>query len=239
MFPMPPSILLLVSIAVVSAAGPVLDGRSTSSMATQTLHVPDVRPPAADIAAALQASYDRVKDFTASFTQVYEGGVLRRKAVESGTVAIRKPGLMRWEYTSPQKKLFVSDGKTMYMYFPEDRQVMTSPMPDHDEATSAVLFLMGRGDVTRDFTARWVEGGAPDEYAVRLEPRIRQAEYDWLEVTARRDTLQIRALTAGDAQGGRSVFTFTNLKENVGLADKLFQFSIPRGTEVITGGKTP
>jgi outer membrane lipoprotein carrier protein len=191
------------------------------------------------MAAALQARYDRIKDFSASFTQVYEGGVLRRKAVESGTVYVKKPGRMRWDYTSPQKKLFVSDGKTMYMYFPEDRQVMTFPMPEQDEATSAVLFLMGKGDVTRDFAARWADGGQPDEYALRLDPLIRQAEYDWLEVTASRETLQIRTLTAGDAQGGRSVFTFTNFKENTGLADKLFQFSIPRGTEVITSGKTP
>jgi outer membrane lipoprotein carrier protein len=233
-----PVSLRFVTFVLLMALLPAPANSAGGRSADQTIASPDVRPPAADIAAALQARYERIKGFTASFTQVYEGGVLRRKAVESGTVYIQKPGRMRWEYTSPQKKLFVSDGKTMYMHFPEDRQVMTVPMPEHDEATSAVLFLMGRGDVTRDFTARWIEG-APDEYALRLEPRIRQAEYDWLEVTADRETLQLRTLTAVDGQGGRSVFTFTNLKENPGLADKLFQFSIPRGTEVITGGKTP
>lgn len=226
--------LLLVSALLVSP-----DSAVPATAAAQAIATPEVRPPAADVAAALQAQYDRIKDFSASFTQTYEGGVLGRKAVESGTVLVKKPGRMRWDYTSPQKKLFVSDGKTMFMYFPEDRQVMTLPVPDHDEATSAVLFLMGRGNVTRDFTAGWAEGGGADEYALRLDPRMRQAEFDWLEVTASRATLQIRTLTAGDAQGGRSVFAFTNFKENIGLADKMFQFSIPRGTEVITSGKTP
>ena len=61
---------------------------------------------------------------------------------------------MRWDYTTPEKKLFISDGKTMFMYFPRDRQVMTNTVPDQDQATSAVLFLMGRGDVTRDFDVR-------------------------------------------------------------------------------------
>jgi outer membrane lipoprotein carrier protein len=231
--------LLLGSLLVLSTLLAADSSAIVRGSTSQAIAAPDVRPPAADMAAALQARYHRIKDFSASFTQVYEGGVLRRKAVESGTVYVKKPGRMRWDYTSPQTKLFVSDGKTMYMYFPEDRQVMTSPMPEQDEATSAVLFLMGKGDVTRDFTARWADGGQPDEYALRLDPLIHQADYDWLEVTASRETLQIRTLTAGDAQGGRSVFTFTNFKENTGLADKLFQFSIPRGTEVITSGKTP
>lgn len=192
-------------------------------------------PPAADVATLLQRRYERVKDFSASFTQTYEGGVLRRKAVERGTVYIKKPGRMRWDYTSPQKKQFVSDGETMYMYFPADKQVMTYPVPEHDEATSAVLFLMGRGHVVRDFAVRYADGADGDDYVLRLDPKIRQADYDWLEVRVDRETLQIRGLTAGDAQGGRSTFLFSDFKENVGLADKMFQFSIPRGTEVIRG----
>ena len=226
-------ILLLVPLALFGGACGV------SGALPQDLSPVPVRPPAADVAAELQRRYDRIKDFSASFTQTYEGGVLRRKAVESGTVAIKKPGRMRWDYTAPQKKLFISDGRTMYLYFPEDRQVMRYPVPPEDEATSAVLFLMGRGDVTRDFDIRYADGGREDHYVLRLEPRNRQAEYDWLEVGIDRQTLQIRTLTAGDAQGGRSSFAFSNLKENTGLADKMFQFSIPRGTEVITSDQTP
>jgi outer membrane lipoprotein carrier protein len=205
----------------------------------QQLPNTQITPPAADVAAALQRKYDAIKDFSASFSQTYEGGVLKRKTTESGTVYIKKPGKMRWDYTSPQKKLFVSDGQTMFMYFPSDKQVMRNPVPEQDEATSAMLFLMGKGDVTRDFTVRYGEGGSDETYALRLDPHKRQAEYDWLAVTVDRKTLQIRALAAGDSQGGQSTFTFTNFKENGGLADKMFQFTIPRGTEVISSGKTP
>jgi len=226
--------LLLLAPLIFWSAGSAVHGIASGQEITPS----DVRPPAADIAEVLQTRYDRIKDFTASFTQTHEGGVLRRTSVESGTVAIKKPGRMRWDYAAPQKKLFISDGRTMFMYFPEDRQVMTFPVPEQDEATSAVLFLLGRGDIGRDFTVRWAEGGSGDAYALRLDPRTRQAEYDWLEVTADRATLQIRTLTAGDAQGGRSIFTFTNFKENPGLADKMFEFTIPRGTEVIKSGTT-
>jgi outer membrane lipoprotein carrier protein len=220
---------LLASIALASLA---------AAQTPSPLPSDQITPPAAEIAAALQRKYDTIKDFSANFTQTYEGGVLRRKAIEGGTVYIKKPGKMRWDYTSPQKKLFVSDGQTLYMYFPADRQVMKNPVPEQDQATSAVLFLMGRGNLTRDFDVRYGQGGSPDSYVLRLDPRTRQAEYDWLEVTVDRQTLQIRSLTAADAQGGRSTFEFTNFKENPGLADKLFQFTIPRGTEVISG-RTP
>jgi outer membrane lipoprotein carrier protein len=199
----------------------------------------DVAPPAADVASALQSRYNTIKDFTASFTQTYEGGVLRRKAVESGTVYIKKPGKMRWDYAKPEKKQFISDGQTMFMYFPADKQVMKNPVPEQEEATSAILFLMGKGNVTRDFDVKYTGTSNPAVYALRLDPRTRQAEYDWLEISMDRTSLQIRTLTAGDAQGGRSTFTLSNFKENTGLADKMFQFTIPRGTEVITSGKTP
>jgi outer membrane lipoprotein carrier protein len=227
------------SLAVMTLLTWTLTATAQSRLPSQPVPTPDARPPAGDVAVALQRKYDAIKDFSASFIQTYEGGVLRRKASESGTVYVKKPGRMRWDYTSPEKKLFVSDGRTMFLYFPADKQVMKNPVPAQDEATSAVLFLMGKGDIVRDFNVKWAEGGTENTYRLRLDPRTRQTEYDWLEVAADRHTLQIVGLTAADAQGGRSSFSFSNFKENVGLADKMFEFTIPRGTEVITSGKTP
>jgi outer membrane lipoprotein carrier protein len=214
-------------------------GTAQSRPPARDVSSPDVRPPAADVAVALQRKYDSVKDFSASFTQTYEGGVLRRKGSETGTVSVKKPGRMRWDYTSPEKKLFVSNGQTMFLYFPNEKQVMKNDVPSQDQATSAVLFLMGKGNIVRDFNVRWADGGSDTTYRLRLDPKTRQSEYDWLEITADRETLRIVGLTAADAQGGRSSFSFSNFKENTGLADKMFEFTIPRGTEVISSGKTP
>ena len=86
------------------------------------------RPPAAETARHLQQKYDQVKDFTADFTHTYEGGVLKKKSTERGTVQIKKPGRMRWEYVSPEKKTFVADGRMIYSYVPADKQVIRSPM---------------------------------------------------------------------------------------------------------------
>jgi len=194
------------------------------------------RPPAADTARALQQKYDKVKDFTANFTHTYEGGVLKKKTTEQGTVQIKKPGKMRWEYATPEKKTFVSDGAQIYSYVPADKQAIRSPVPKDDEAGTAVLFLAGKGNLLRDFDVSYVDAPSADTVALRLNPRQKQRDYDWLIVAVDKASMQIRQLTAADQQGGRSTFQFSNYKENTGLADSVFTFKIPRGTDVISAG---
>ena len=195
-------------------------------------------PPAPEVAAALQKKYDGIRDFTADFVQESEGGLLRKKQVERGVVQIKKPGKMRWDYKSPEPKVFVSDGHRIYLHVPADNQVIVSAVPNEDQATTAVLFLVGKGNLTRDFTVSYAEAPAPDTYALRLQPKTAQTDYDWLQVVVDRKTLQIRSLTAADREGNRSTFQFTNFKENVGLADKTFAFKIPRGADVTTNGSS-
>jgi outer membrane lipoprotein carrier protein len=194
------------------------------------------RPPATEIAQAVQQKYDRVKDFTADFTHTYEGGVLRKKATESGTVQVRKPGRMRWEYTRPEKKTFVSDGRMIYSYIPADKQVIRSPVPPDDEATTAVLFLAGKGNLMRDFKVSYVDGAPEGTWALRLDPKQKQRDYDWLVLGVDAKTMQIQSLTAADQQGGRSTFQFSNFRENTGVSDSVFAFKIPRGVDVINAG---
>jgi len=196
------------------------------------------QPPstASELAAALQHKYDTVKDFSADFVHAYEGGVLHKQVTERGKLVIKKPGKMRWEYSTPEEKLFVSDGVKMYSYIPQDKQVIVSTIPKADEATTPTLFLAGKGNLTRDFTASLVDppAGAPaGSRALKLVPRARQRDYDWLTLVVDPTTLAIRGLVTVDAQGGTSRFSFVNMKENVGIADKAFEFKMPRGVEVV------
>ncbi|HEX6974627.1 MAG TPA: outer membrane lipoprotein chaperone LolA [Vicinamibacterales bacterium] len=197
---------------------------------------PQARPSAAEVAGSLQKKYDSIRDFSADFVHNAEGGVLRKKVSERGTVKVKKPGKMRWDYTSPEPKVFVSDGKRIYLYVPADNQVMQSPVPKDDQATTAVLFLVGKGNLVRDFNVSFAEGGGSDTYALRLEPKLPERDYDWLQVVVDRTSFQIRSLTAADKQGGKATFLLSNFKENVGLSDKTFDFKIPRGADVITTG---
>jgi outer membrane lipoprotein carrier protein len=188
------------------------------------------------LAQRLQARYDGIKDFTADFTQTYEGGVLRRKTTESGTLLIKKPGRMRWEYKTPEEKLFVADGRKMYAWVPADRQVTVSAMPAGVTPATPILFLLGKGQLTRDFNASIapaVPGAPADSIALTLVPKTPVPEYDRLTLVVDKATLGLRMLIAHDAQGGTSTFNFTHLRENVGLPDARFSFTIPRGADVV------
>jgi outer membrane lipoprotein carrier protein len=197
--------------------------------------------PADELARRIQAKYEQVRDFTADFEHTYEGGVLRQKVTERGRVQIKKPGKMRWTYTAPERKEFVSDGRKLYSYVPEDKQVIVSTVPPANQASSPVLFLAGRGDVLRDFKASDVQvpNLGAGEQALKLVPVKPQEEYDSIVLVVDRASLQVRRLVTADAQGGTSSFVFRNLKENVGLPDKTFAFTIPRGVDVITDAKGP
>jgi outer membrane lipoprotein carrier protein len=192
---------------------------------------------AADLAAALQKKYDTVKDFTADFVHIYRGGVLRKQLTERGTLVVKKPGKMRWDYTSPEPKQFVSDGTKLYSYVPADKQVIVSTVAGADEATTPALFLAGKGNLTRDFTPSLVD--TPAEFpkssrALKLVPKKREADYDWLVLVVDPGTLRLDGLLTVDAQGGTSTFVFSSMKENVGTPDSAFVFRMPRGVDVIT-----
>ena len=121
------------------------------ALAATLTAAPQTETPEA-LARRLQTRYDAIKDFTADFTQTYEGGVLRRKTTEAGTLLVKKPGRMRWEYKTPEEKLFVADGRKMYVWIPADRQVTVSALPTDDAPATPVLFLLGRGQLGRDFS---------------------------------------------------------------------------------------
>jgi outer membrane lipoprotein carrier protein len=197
-------------------------------------------PTPQDLARDLQRKYEQIQSFSADFEHIYEGGVLRKKVTERGSVVVRKPGMMHWTYTSPEKKEFVSDGKKMYSYIPEDRQVIVSLVPPADDASSPALFLAGKGNIARDFTAASATPPAlaADEFALKLAPTRPQQEYDWLVLVVARGSLDLRRLVTADSQGGTSTFVFSHLRENVKLPDSAFTFRIPRGVEVIDGSRS-
>ena len=161
---------------------------------------------------------------------------MRTQTRESGTMSVKKPGRMRWTYTAPERKEFVADGQKVYSYIPQDKQVIVSNVPPDNQATTPALFLAGKGDISRDFTAAYADPAAAGTVALKLTPRRAEQEYEYLVVAVDPGTLQIRALTTKDRQGGESTLTFSNLRENQGLADKEFTFRIPRGVDVITDG---
>jgi len=192
------------------------------------------------LAAKVQQRYNGIKDIQGDF-QTYEGGVLRTKTTERGTVAIKRPGRMRFNYDKPERKEFVSDGTRLYSYLVADKQVIVSAAPGADQGDIPAMFLAGQSDLARDYTPSFTSlpGAAPGLLTLKLVPKKHSSDYESIGIGVEPKTLQIQFITAVDTQGGRSSFSFTNLKENRGLADKDFEFRIPRGVDVVTNGVRP
>lgn len=204
--------------------------------ALSTTVVAQTRPAADALARSLQQRYQGIKDFSADFVHSYRGGVLKTQSQERGKVSVKKPSRMRWTYTAPEKKEFVSDGVKIYSYIPQDKQVIVADVPPDNQATTPALFLAGKGDIARDFSATYVQSTIPGTVALKLMPRRNEPDYEYLVVALDPASLQMRALTTRDHEGGESTIAFTNLKENQGISDKEFAFKIPKGVDVITDG---
>lgn len=204
-----------------------------------TLSSVEAQPPNApaldQLVRDLQSKYDTVRDFSADFEHSYTGGVLSISLIEHGTVLIKKPGKMRWSYATADEKLYVSNGEMFYSYFPLDRQVIVTKVNRDQQASTGALFLAGKGKLSEDFDASYEDPPAsPDSWAIRLTPRVSDADYEWLVVTVDRRSLSITGLSTLDFQGGQSTYIFTGLKENQDPPDSEFEFTIPDNIDVVS-----
>ena len=197
------------------------------------LSVPSPSPasPAEALALRIEARHRGVRDLSARFVQTYRSGALGREVVERGVLQVKPPGRMRWEYREPEKKTFVSDGKTSYFYVPAEKQVIRREQADSRDLPA--MLLSGRADILSTFAVA-LETGQAGRQRLRLTPRKAAPEIEHLYVDVDEEA-RIRGILVIDAQGNRSQFVFDDIRENVGLQDRLFQFEVPRGVEVITG----
>ncbi|HUL73217.1 MAG TPA: outer membrane lipoprotein carrier protein LolA [Vicinamibacterales bacterium] len=193
-------------------------------------------PTAADLARQVQAHYTGIHDFTADFAQTLKGGVTSQTVNDRGTVRIKKPGRMLWDYATSQKQRVVADGTDIYIYLPEDRKLYVTPLPKADEASKAMLFLSGRGDLTRDFTASLDGDQPPGQWRLKLVPKVPDSDFTTLTLVVNRASLSLEGLITTDQTGGVTTYAFSKLKENVGLKDSDFVFDtrrLPKDVEVI------
>jgi outer membrane lipoprotein carrier protein len=151
---------------------------------------------------------------------------------DRGRVEVKKPARMRWTFTTGDKNEVVADGVRMYSYFPRDRYVVVSAIPADEEVSTALLFLAGRGDLTRDFTPSLPPSQPAGEWHLTLMPKTKQPDFTSLTIQVNRQTLALTGLIVVDTQGGTQKFRFENLRENRGLVDASFTFLIPRGVEI-------
>lgn len=199
--------------------------------------------PATDVktlAAAVDAHYNHLRSLEAEFTELYRGSGMDR--TESGTLWLKKPGKMRWEYRSPREKLFVSDGKDAWFYVPEDRQARRTAAKKLEDVRSPLAFLLGKTRLEKELhglsIASDIEPLASGNVVLRGVPTAMgdQVSEILLEVTP--ENRIVRMVIQG-VDGAATDYRFNDQKEDVAIADGKFAFKAPAGTEVLEGGLEP
>ena len=205
---------------------------------------PPSQPPAVDAALVqrIQAHYDQVQDFEAHFIQRVVHRIVHKVIEESGTMAFKRPGRMRWEYQNPENKLFVTDGEKSYFYVPEDRQVIVSHTPGGAMGLaegSPFSIIMGDTRLLDAFEVKNSDSGPQvGGEVLLLIPRRPQEDFEEAEIEVRPENGQIIRVSLLDSQGNRTEFLFDEIRENRGLVDSMFRFSVPSGVDILIASDT-
>jgi outer membrane lipoprotein carrier protein len=209
-----------------------------------------------EIAKRVQDKYEQAKTVQSDFRQIYRSASTGKVTEESGKLTIKSPAKMRWDYLDPEKKLYVSDGQTVYWYIPADRQATRMSLQDADRQQTQILFLMGEGDIVRDFDIRLalddlnereqlvlngypynrLKKGLPNyegSFFLRLVPK-REEDYEYLIMVVNPKDSYVERLVIFDSLGNSTDYLFTDISHPF-VEDGYFFFEVPKGVEVFEG----
>ena len=181
----------------------------------------------------VQQHYQATKSFSAKFDET----ITRAGAAplqRSGIIYYEKPGKLRWEFEGSQPETIVSDGKTIYDYDPALNQVVETPLAQASRSDAAAAFLLGAGNVKRDFKAEAIIAPSSSGLVhVALTPKQGGQR---IEAGIERRTYNIATLSIGDAMGNRTNLSFSDIELNRPLHASQFMFTPPDGTDIVSSG---
>src|SRR5215510_10945238 len=180
------------------------------------------QPAPAEIVDKMQKFYERTQDFKGEFRQVQTDKVFGRKRVYDGSVKFKKPGKMRWDYKSPEKKLFVSDGKTLWLYEPEDNQAFKQSLTESALPT-AVTFLSGQGKLDKEFDVTAAEAGDAEaeagDYTIKLTPKAPTAQYKYILLVVDPKHSHVKQSVIHETERKSNRLSFNKVELNTKMAD--------------------
>jgi outer membrane lipoprotein carrier protein len=173
----------------------------------------------------VQGYYERTRDLEARFAQTYTYAGFGRKQVSSGTLKVKKPGMMRWDYDAPAPKTIAVKGSRLVQWEPEENQAYVDEKFDATAMSAAVTFLLGKGDLAREFDLSVDEMGA-----LVLRPKEADPRVESIALTVGEDGA-VTATRVVDGSGNVNAIAFTGMKRNPGLADAAFDVKLPKGVQ--------
>jgi outer membrane lipoprotein carrier protein len=187
----------------------------------------------------VQKRYDAAGDFRAHFSQTLTNPTFKRKTALSGEVLLKKPGKMRWNYQTPDVKMYLADGTRLWLYEPEDHQAFKQDLKS-SQLPAALAFLTGKGKLADEFEIAFSKApgiGTARDYLLSLRPRQAQPQVKEITFVVDPETFLVRESVLVDGQGNVNDMLFSDIKINGGVPDATFKWSPPAGTRVIDAAK--
>lgn len=184
----------------------------------------------------VEARFAEVTNLRATFEQKVYDAATGQTFVSRGTVLLKKPLRMLWEYKEPEAQTILADGKKLYFHIPADRQVTVQPMANMLNSRSPALFLAGGKRLREIFRITVVPSPNDSKIpqpSLLLEPKEKSLTVTRIVIRVNAEDYTITSFTLHDWTGNRSEVAFTDMTVNGPVADKAFSFAPPKGTEVI------
>jgi outer membrane lipoprotein carrier protein len=183
----------------------------------------------------VEERYNSIKTLEVQFEQAYTAPNSVRRT-EAGKLQLRKPGRMRWDYTKPAGKVFVGDGKLFWFYSPADNRVEKMNAKDADDLRAPLAFLIGKLDFARDFAKYIIKPDGAVTW-ITCEPKNPdKSPYREVSFIVGPDFHIDRLIVKGQ-DASTMEFRFVSEKRNPPQPESIYQFTPPKGAEIVEGSK--
>jgi outer membrane lipoprotein carrier protein len=182
----------------------------------------------------VESRYNKAKTLQVVFHEDYTPAG-RPRRTESGQLALRKPGKMRWDYSAPKGKLFVSDGKYLWLFTPDDNKAERMKLKESDDMRAPLAFLLGKLDFQKEFR-NLVAKPEGSGFRITAEPKTDTLPYSAVEFVVTADQ-QIQVVKVTGFDHSILEFHFEQEKVDPALDAKLFQFQVPKGAQLVETGQ--
>ena len=182
----------------------------------------------------VETRYNKAKTLQVLFHEDYTPQGRPRRS-ESGTLQLRKPMRMRWDYDQPKGKLFVSDGKDLWLFTPDENKAEKMKLQASDDMRAPLAFLLGKLNFQKEFRNVQAKPEGPDQ-RITAEPKTDNLPYSNVEFLVAPDQ-HIKMVKVIGFDRSIIEFRFDQEKVDPPLDDKLFKFQAPKGAMVVEAGQ--
>jgi outer membrane lipoprotein carrier protein len=171
--------------------------------------------------------------FSADFFQESTLKAMEVTDTAFGKIFVKHPGMMRWEYEKPERQLIITNGKKLWIYRPEDNQVMTGNAPAYFGGGKGASFLSDIELIRKHFNITVENQETDPHYLLKLLPRENKIELSVIYLSISKKTFDIIKIITYNSYGDETQIQLCNFRYDQNLNDSLFNFKIPQGVDIV------